>query len=281
MLATRDPASADDACRGRATRGGRVIQSQPAVTDLAGPVADLDVDLDRNSIKPLFLQIYERIYQKIASGDWRPGAQIPPELDLARWYGVGRVTVRRAIDDLVHDRLLVRRRAKGTFVAEGKIERRLVDVESFTSRMEALGREARARVLAVDRVPATRSMAQALKVPPESPLVAVTRLRLANGDPLAIETSTLSLDRFPGFDEIDFEGVSMYRLLADRYGVRPERSQKTLEITTADRSEAMRLGINVGAPLFLLTATVYQADVPVEHVKTLLRGERFRFRIGY
>jgi GntR family transcriptional regulator len=258
-----------------------MVESRPAVTDVTPPAADLDVDLDRNSVKPLFLQIYERFYQKISSGEWRPGDKIPPELDLARWYGVGRVTVRRAIDDLVHDRLLVRRRAKGTFVAEGKLERRLVDVESFTSRMEALGREARARVLGVERLPATHAIADLLHVSRESPVVAVTRLRLANGDPLAIETSTLSLDRFPGLDVIDFEGVSMYRLLADRYGVRPERSHKTLEITSADRSEAAHLGVNLGAPLFLLTATVYQADVPIEHVKTLLRGERFRFRIGY
>lgn len=243
----------------------------------------LDADLDRHSEKPLFLQIYERMHQKIATGAWRPGDQIPPELDLARWYGVGRVTVRRAIDDLVQDRLLVRRRAKGTFVVEGKLERRLVDVESFTARMGELGREAQARLLAVERLPATRSMAQRLMVPVESQIVAITRLRLSDDVPLAIETSSLSLERFPALDQYQsgIEGVSLYQLLRDRYGVRPERSQKTLEITTANRWESRHLGVAVGSPLFLLTATVYGVDNPIEYVKTLLRGDRFRFRVGF
>lgn len=241
---------------------------------------NLDVDLDRNSVKPLYLQIYERLHSKITAFEWAPGYQVPPELELARAYGVGRVTVRRALDELVKDRLLLRQRAKGTFVAQRKLERELVDVESFTARMEALGLEAGARLLSVKTEPVTKAMATRLQVTPDSPVIRITRLRLSAGEPVGIETSTVSLEEFPGLDDNEFEGASLYAILRDAYGVHPERSTKTLEITTATHAEAGHLGVVTGAALFLLTATVYQGDRPIEHVKTLLNGSRFRFRIG-
>lgn len=239
-----------------------------------------EYELDRESAKPLYLQIYDRLYHLVATGELKPGERVPAELELAERFGIGRVTVRRAFDDLVNERLLIRRRGKGTFVAEGKIERQLVDVDSFTARMQALGQEASAQLLHVERIPATRAVSKRLAVEVETPTISITRLRLANGKPVAIETSTLSLERFPSFDERDFESISLYQVLREEYGSRPERSVKTLEITTAAPDEAGPLEVAMGAPLFLLMATVYEGDTPLEHVKTLLRGDRFRFRIG-
>lgn len=235
--------------------------------------------LDRNSVTPLYMQIADRLLHMVRSGELSAGDQLPPELDLAQRFDVGRVTVRKAIDELTRERLLVRRRGKGTFIAERKIERKLVDVASFTARMEALGLSASSQLLDVQRLTATSDVAEKLRVDAGSSIVTITRLRFINGDPAAIEVSELSLDRFPKLDEEMPKHSSLYRLLADRYGVSAERSDKTLEITTATEREAARLNVSQGTPLFLLRATVYHGDVPIEHVKILLRGDRFRFEI--
>lgn len=236
-------------------------------------------ELDRNSITPLYMQIADRLLQMVRSGELAPGDQLPPELDLAERFEVGRVTVRKAIDELTRERLLVRRRGKGTFIAERKIERKLVDVASFTARMEALGLSATSQLMEVQRLSATRDVARKLHLAEGAPIVAITRLRFINGDPAALETSDLSLDRFPGLDEAMPKHSSLYRLLAEEYGVSAERSDKTLEITTATEREAAHLGVSQGTPLFLLRATVYFGELPIEHAKILLRGDRFRFEI--
>ncbi len=236
-------------------------------------------ELDRNSVTPLYMQIADRLLQMVRSGELAPGDQLPPELDLAQRFEVGRVTVRKAIDELTRERLLVRRRGKGTFIADRKIERRLVDVASFSARMEALGLSASSRLLEVQRLSATSDVAAKLRLDEGSPIVAITRLRFINGDPAAIETSELSLDHFPGLDEQMPRHSSLYRLLSERYGVSAQRSDKTLEITTATEREAAHLNVSQGTPLFLLRATVYHGDVPIEHAKILLRGDRFRFEI--
>lgn len=236
-------------------------------------------ELDRNSVVPLYMQIADRLLQMVRSGELAPGDQLPPELDLAERFEVGRVTVRKAIDELTRERLLVRRRGKGTFIAERKIERKLVDVASFTARMEALGLSATSRLLEVHRLSASKDVAAKLRLEEGSPIVAITRLRFINGDPAALETSDLSLDRFPGLDEAMPKYASLYRLLFEVYGISAERSDKTLEITTATEREAGHLNVSQGTPLFLLRATVYHGEIPIEHAKILLRGDRFRFEI--
>lgn len=234
--------------------------------------------LDRNSSKPLYLQIYEELLDLIESGKFKPGDQFPRELELVERYGVARITVRRAISELVLEGRLIRRAGKGTFVAVPKIERHIVDVSSFTTRMGALGIQARARVLEVRRIPASARLSRELEVQIEAPVLELIRLRYSDTEPVALETSYLSLERCPGLDRIDFSNRSLYEVLKTEYGLEPKSASRSLEITYANEWEAERLNITKTAPMFLLRAQVNAETVPVEYVKTLLRGDRFRFR---
>ncbi|MFZ5823929.1 MAG: GntR family transcriptional regulator [Bacillota bacterium] len=235
--------------------------------------------LDQKSPKPLYTQLAEHFRGMIETGELKPGDQFPAELDLVQRYGVARITVRHAIADLVSEGLLMRRQGKGTFVAAPKIERALVNVSSFSARLQAAGLQPSAKMLRCEVIPAPERLAKELRIEPEAPVVVFTRLRYSNGEPLALEFSHLSLDRCPGLDEVDLNTQSLYRTLEDRYGLRPTHSRKTLELALARPEEAVALDITSGSPLFLLRATVLGDSDPIEYVKTLMRGDRIRFQI--
>lgn len=252
------------------------MQEPATLRDRADAVAP---SLNKKSSQPLYEQLYERLVTLLENGEWKPGEQIPPELELVEQFGVARVTVRRALADLVQEGRLVRQAGKGTFVAVPKIERRLMNVSSFTARLEGAGMRAGAHVVATEVLPATHRLAQELDVAEGAPLVAITRVRTSDGEPLALETSYISLDRCPGLDQINLNNVSLYHVLEQRYGLTPVESRRTLEITQASAWEAEELAIAPRAPLFLMRATVLGQNGPIEHAKILLRGDRFRFQV--
>lgn len=237
-------------------------------------------ELDRNSSKPLYLQIYEVLSDLLDSGKLNPGDQFPTELELAEHYEVARITVRRAISDMVREGRLTRLAGKGTFVAKPKIDRYLVDISSFTRRLGDLGLQANALVLEHQIIPATPRIANDLEIAVKAPVFKLIRLRYSNGDPVAIETSFLSVGRFPGIDQFDFNTHSLYETLRLEYGIAPQTARRSLELTIANKWEADQLRITKASPLFLLRAQVKGTEFPIEFVKTLLRGDRFRFQIS-
>lgn len=236
--------------------------------------------LNLDSATPLYAQLLDHFHQLIHSGQLKPGDRFPAEMDLAKEYGVARITVRRAIEELVHEGLLVRRQGKGSFVAESKIERELVNVRSFSAHIQARGMQPGARVVSVQTNPATKRLAEILGVAPGAPVAEIQRIRLANEEPTALETSYVSLERCPGIDQVDFSKNSLYQVFEQQYHMKPENSRTTLEMTPATNNEAKLLGIAPGAPLFLMKAIVSVADGTVaEYAKNLCRADRFRFQI--
>ncbi len=242
-------------------------------------MTDHSFELERNSAKPLYSQIYDHIFQMIMDGGLKPGDQLPAEMDLAAQYEVGRITVRRAIAELVQEGYLGRQAGKGTFVAPRKIERELVNVTSFTERMQAIGMHASAELLSLEVIPCTNRLAKELLVEPETPVLLLTRLRSSDDVPVSLERSYISLLRCPGLNKISLEKTSLYQVLKEQYNLTPIRSKKTLELTIASEWEAKRLHILPRTPIFLLRATVFANDGPFEYVKSLMRGDKFRFQI--
>lgn len=238
------------------------------------------VKLTRKSIRPLYFQIYDHIQHQIRSGNLVPGDQIPAEMDLMKEYKVARITVRHAISELVNEGVLERKAGKGTFISKPKIDRTLVDVTSFSSRLAAIGLHASAKLLSKELIIAPAKIAEELEVAEGSRLLFINRLRFSDQDPLVLERVYLSLDRFPGLDAMDLENNSLYALLNDKFNVKPVRSKKTLEIVTANLEESRLFASpSPHTPLFLMRTTVYGNDYPIEFAKILMRGDRFRFQV--
>lgn len=233
-----------------------------------------------NDATPLYQQLKEIIRAMIDKGELKPGDQIPSENELAERYKVSRITIRRTLADLVKEGLLSRKQGKGTFVAAPKIERELVSVSSFSDRMRSKGYIPGARVISIKLIEASSEVRKNLGLTEGELVIAIERLRLTNGEPVVLENSFISYSAFPGVLEADINMGSLYQFLKEKYKIVPSSSKKTLELTIANEYEARLLQIYPGQPLFLLKALVLSDDNrPVEYVKTLLRGDRFKFQI--
>jgi DNA-binding GntR family transcriptional regulator len=227
---------------------------------------------------PAHAQIEERLAEAIAAGNLEPGDRLPSERDLAERLGVSRMTLRQALGSLARRGLLVRARGRhgGTFVAEPKIERDLTALAGLTEQLRRQGHHAGAKLLSARRGEAGRRTASALHLKVGDLVCEVVRLRLADGEPIAIERSLFPASRFPDLLECPLDG-SLYELLERRYGEPPRRAVERLEPLVAEAREAEILHVDPGAPLLLVERTAYDArGIPIEYARDLFRGDRTR-----
>jgi GntR family transcriptional regulator len=218
---------------------------------------------------PAHTQIETAIETAIERGRLSPGDRLPAERELAERYGVSRMTLRQALGALERRGRLVRSKGRygGTFVVEPKLE--LAGTSALSDQLRGLGLAAGARVLsAVER-----------ESDPEEALLgervyAIERVRLANGEPVALERGAYAADAFPGMLDEPLEG-SLYDLIRRRYEDVPVRAVERLEPGVASEPEADALGVGPGAPVMRVERTAYSAaGRAVEHSRDVFRGDR-------
>jgi GntR family transcriptional regulator len=222
---------------------------------------------------PKYAQVREAILELIEGS--AAGAPIPPERALVERFGVSRVTLRRAVDDLVRDGLLVRRQGSGTYVAEPKIAQP-VSTTSFTQDMRRRGMTPSSRVLSFDRRPAEARTARRLHLSPGATVVELVRLRLADDEPMALETVLLPDELVPELEADDLVSRSLYALLDERYGHRVASVQQIIEPSVTNEDESAALGVPLHSPALLLRTTASGQDGRVlESARSLFRGDRY------
>ncbi|GAA3363547.1 MULTISPECIES: GntR family transcriptional regulator [Saccharopolyspora] len=206
-----------------------------------------------------------------------PGSPIPTERALAAEFDVSRTTVRQALAELTVEGRLLRVQGKGTFAAKPKVAQRL-QLSSYTEDMRAQGRQPASRLLEVVEEPADQELATLLGTRPGSAALRLRRLRLADGEPMAIETTHLPLSRFRGLTGRLESGGSLYRVLREHFGVELGHADETIETALASPEEAETLGADVGLPMLLLSRHSFDsAGEPVEWVRSIYRGDRYKF----
>lgn len=206
-----------------------------------------------------------------------PGSPVPTERELAAALTTSRTTVRQALVELVAEGRLVRRQGSGTYVAEPKITWPL-HLSSFTEQAAAAGFTASTELLAADGIEAGPEIAARLGLDRGDPVVRVERLRCADDEPIAVETSHLSAARFPGLVPHLRRRGSLYAVLADEYGVRPAGAEESISTAPASTREAALLDTDTGAPMLVLTRRSVDAQGrPVEWVTSWYRGDRVTF----
>lgn len=205
-----------------------------------------------------------------------PGTPVPSERILAEDFSTSRTTVRQALQELVGEGRLQRLQGKGTFVARPKIAQPLV-LSSYTEDTRRRGANPSSRLLALTTEPADDEIAERLALEPGAPLVRIERLRLTDGEPMAVEQSRLSADRFPGLEAYLERYGSLYAALREEYGVEPVEAEETIETGTASPIDAALLGTETGLPVLLLGRQTFDRDGrPFEYVRAIYRGDRFK-----
>jgi GntR family transcriptional regulator len=223
---------------------------------------------------PAHAQIEEWLEGAIAAGRLSPGDRLPPERELAGKLRVSRMTLRQALASLERRGLVSRQvgREGGTFVEEPKLE--LAGLSALSDQLRGLGLAAGARVLAAAERPATAAEEAVLGRP--GAVYEIRRVRLANGEPIALERNVFPCEAFPGLLDERLEG-SLYALMRSRGDETPVRAVERLEPTLARAEEADELGVAAGQPLMLVERVAYGPSGRVlELSRDLFRGDRTR-----
>lgn len=233
--------------------------------------------LEKKSQSPLYQQLMARLKNDIVAGVYPPGARIPSEQVLCETYGVSRVTVRKAMQDLVQEELLVRRQGKGTFVAQERIQRNLQQITSFSQACRQNGHAAGARLISAEMVEASADDAEKLGVPAGCEVVEIIRLRLCDDEPVMLE-----INRFPAQFDYLLDGAaeeSLYERLMRR-GCIPSSAVHDISLGHASPMAARHLGCQPGDALLLLDETVLdQHGEPLHLSRQWIRGDKYTFRI--
>lgn len=229
---------------------------------------------------PLYQQLKQALKDEIERGVYKPGDRLPSEPDLIREYGISRITVRQALDELEGEGLIVRRHGKGTYVAERRIEHQLVRLTDFVEDMERAGQNPSSRVLAFEQVEASAPICDLLRLAEGAEVMRVDRLRLANGQPVAYDTTWLPLRFGQLLVGRELTRETIYHILETRYAV-PILSG-TFTITAADASPSIAEALEVvdGAALLVIQRVSYTSkDEPVYLQKRYYRPDRVQYRV--
>lgn len=236
--------------------------------------------IDTNAPKPIYEQIKEYILLQIQNGDYVQGDRIPSERKLSDTLGVNRQTVKKALDELVHDGHLSVQIGKGTYVNQRKFDLQLETLTSFTEEMTRRGKRASSRIISAGVVAASPADARALIIAAGAPVVEMVRLRLADDVPMAIERTQLVEAHCPGIlIGHDFRRESLYDVLVREYGVRLVRAEQTIGARRATVEESHLLDIGPDDPILEITrVTTNTNGQRIELTRSAYCGARYEFQ---
>jgi GntR family transcriptional regulator len=235
------------------------------------------ITVDRYSPVPMYYQVAQQLEHAIETGELAAGTRLDGELALADQLGVSRPTLRRAIEYLVDRGYLVRRRAVGTQVVHPKV-RRPVELTSLYDDLTASRKNPRTKVLSLEAVPASDRVAHALGLEDGADVLALERLRYADGQPLAIMRNWLP----KGVVELDagrLERAGLYQLMRAA-GITLHLASQTIGARGASAAEAKLLQAHKGEPLLTMERTTYNENgQPVELAEHIYRASLYSFEI--
>jgi len=230
--------------------------------------------------RPLYRQIKDLLLDGLRGGEWRPGEAIPSEMELAARYRVSQGTVRKAIDELAAENLLVRRQGKGTFVAthgEPQVRFRFLRLTPDSGEAVAAERE----LLEFRRARASAELARLLELRPAEPVIMLKRRIAFDGSPVLLEEVWLPGNRFKGVTAaaISEHQGALYNLFETEFGTRMVRAEERLKAVSADPAAAELLGVEPGHALLQVERLSFTyGDTPVEWRKGVYKTDRHYYR---
>lgn len=235
------------------------------------------------AFSPLYQQIKTLILRSLQAGEWKPGDMIPSEFDLAARFRVSQGTVRKAIDELATDNLLMRRQGKGTYVAthaEQRTQYRFLRLLPDTGDLDSQG-PAERRIIECRRLRASAEVARQLALRTGDPILQVKRVLTFAGSPAILEDLWLPGGPFKGLtlETLSEDKGPMYALFETQFGVRMVRATEKIKAVSADTDAAQLLSVPQGHPLLSVERLAYTYnDVPMELRRGLYRTESRHYR---
>lgn len=225
----------------------------------------------------LYAQVEAALVSRIGV-DLHPGDQLPTEDELIDEYGVSRITIRRALQNLAARNLILTKRGVGSFVATPTLNQPLTALTSFVEDMDAHGLNASARVLVVEEITAPAHVRAALELPLGAKVVHIDRVRLAAGRPVSFDQTYLPLELGRLIAQDDLENEPIFALLENRHGTPLLEAAYALRASTADVAVAAALDVDEGSAVFLIERTsLTTGQKPVDYEILHYRGDAMTF----
>ena len=238
--------------------------------------------LQRKSSTPLYRQLDAIMREKVQSGKWQPNEIIPSENELARQYGLSRMTARLVVNQLAQEGLLYRVHGKGTFVAEKKITAQSLSYTGIREQVEQMGYRTTTRVLRIERVLASEKIARRFSLGPNEPFCYIERLRLLDGVPFSLHYTHIPSVLCPGLEKKALSDRQLCDVLREDYGLVRRHVVETLESIAATECESHLLEVKEGFHLLMLKNFISgDKDTPFEFSKMLFRGDKIKLKFVY
>ena len=237
--------------------------------------------INESSKIPKYMQIRSWLYGMIKRGKIKIGDRLPTEEELSKNFRVNRMTVRKAYDELVNEKMLVRKRRKGTFLIAEKPKDFIYgtrNISSFTDDMLEYGVEPVTKTMKIDVRKAPADIRELLQLPEGAMVNFILRVKLADKEPVLIERSYLSYDEFKGIVDMDLEG-SLYHLLVENFDINLHHSTQIFSAEITTREDMKLLGLEEPIPCIKLESVTYdQNNIPIEVLHSVYRGDKYKFK---
>lgn len=236
--------------------------------------------LNREKQKHLYLQIAGQILERIENSEWKVGDMIPSERELADIFKVSRITTKKAVEYLQEKGLIYREVGRGTFIAKPKMEN-IVAFKGFSEYIASKGCKPGAIILSQSLQKPTPKLAAELQIKEEDLIVCIERIRTADDQIVALQTSSILNALCPGLEKQDLANKSLYTLFKNKYGIYPAWTEAVMQATLADQNEAQLLKIEPGDALLVVKALSYTEKFEIiEKVITKYVGSYMDLYIG-
>jgi len=233
---------------------------------------------DKDSPLTLYYQLKEKFAKKIFNNEWAPGQKIPSEAELCDYYHVSRITVRKAIEELVRSGQLTKQQGRGTFVTNVSMEHKLSKFYSFSEVLERSGMKELTQMLSFEVIYASDKVIEMLSLKPGAQVFMVKRLRMADEMPYTVEVSYIPYLLCPGLTSESIIENGLYNSMR-KMDVLPERVVEKISATAVDKTEAELMSIKANSPAIKLERVTYSGALTIEYCVSTVRGDFFTYTI--
>lgn len=238
--------------------------------------------LNEDSSSTLYMQVIQHLRTAIKLGQYEIGMRLPSENQLCEEFGVSRITIRRAVRELVEDGLLESKQGKGVFVAQPRFIIHAMALTGFSSFGKEHRKGSSVQIIKKQhRLPSAKE-ARLLEIEMSTPVCVLIRLLLVDEMPIMLDRSVFSAERFPGMLERVTEDTSTYRLMEEVYGHPNKKVNKEITISVARPDEAEHLACKTGESLFCIEKVAYDNHDEINHLSVILCvADRVKLTLHY
>ncbi|MFD2444355.1 GntR family transcriptional regulator [Bacillus sp. CGMCC 1.16607] len=235
--------------------------------------------IEKDNRLPLYYQLMDTILEKIENGELAENDQLPSEREFCEVYKVSRTTVRQTMQELEKEGYIYKIHGKGTFVSPKVYNQSLVNFYSFTEEMKKAGKNPSTKVLSFYKIECDSRIAKAMNLTLEDEVYKITRLRLADQDPMLLETSYVPVKRFENLSAEKLELTPMYEIFRSDYQVIITSALESFKAVSARKDEANILTIEQGSPCLMLERTTFEQSDIIEYTVSIARGDKFTYTV--